>query len=122
MAVGRLGSIALDCDDPRALAAFWSALLGAEVAFESDAFVAIHTDRVWITAMQVPDHRPPTWPGGSVPKQMHLDIAVDDLVVAEAEVLQLGAVSAGENPQPDRFRVFLDPAGHPFCLTTQIPE
>jgi catechol 2,3-dioxygenase-like lactoylglutathione lyase family enzyme len=122
MAVGRLGSISLDCDDPRALAAFWAALLGAEIAFESDAFVAIQTDRGWITAMQVADHRPPTWPGGSVPKQMHLDIAVDDLDVAEAEVLQLGAVSAGGDAEPERFRVFLDPAGHPFCLTTQIPE
>jgi hypothetical protein len=24
-------------------------------------------------------------------------------------------------PAPDRWRVLLDPAGHPFCLTTQIP-
>lgn len=36
--------------------------------------------------------------------------------------LRLGARRAAEQPDPDRWRVMLDPAGHPFCLTTQIPE
>lgn len=25
-------------------------------------------------------------------------------------------------PAPDRWRVLIDPAGHPFCITTLIPE
>jgi hypothetical protein len=53
---------------------------------------------------------------------MHLDLAVDDLDEAEAEALRLGAHRAAEQPAPDRWRVLLDPAGHPFCLSTQIPE
>ncbi|MGB8997061.1 MAG: VOC family protein [Pseudonocardiaceae bacterium] len=39
-----------------------------------------------------------------------------------AEALWLGARRAPEQPAPDRWRVLLDPAGHPFCVSTQIPE
>lgn len=39
---------------------------------------------------------------------------VDDLDDGERGVLDLGATRT--DPQPgDNFRVFLDPAGHPFC-------
>lgn len=41
---------------------------------------------------------------------------------AGAEAIRLGARRAAEQPAPDRYRVLLDPAGHPFCLSTQIPE
>ena len=75
-----------------------------------------------MSAVRVPDHRPPTWPGGVLPKQMHLDLAVDDLDAGVARAVSLGAVRAESQPAPDRFVVLLDPAGHPFCLTTQIPE
>lgn len=68
------------------------------------------------------DYRPPSWPDGPIPKQMHLDVAVDDLEEAEAAALRLGARPAAEQPEPQRWRVLLDPAGHPFCLTTQIPD
>jgi hypothetical protein len=46
---------------------------------------------------------------------MHLDLSVDNLDVAEAAVLELGAVKQTHQPGTT-FRVFLDPAGHPFCL------
>ncbi|UAL71172.1 hypothetical protein K7396_00775 [Streptomyces angustmyceticus] len=51
------------------------------------------------------------------PQQAHLDFAVDDLDEAEALLLGLGAVKPEHQPGGDRWRVFLDPAGHPFCLT-----
>lgn len=121
MAVARLASVALDCDDPSALAAFWAELIGGEVAFSSDEFVAVKTDRVWVAAVRVPDYRPPSWPEAGIPKQMHLDLAVVDLNEAEAEALRLGARRAAVQPAPDRWRVLLDPAGHPFCLSIQIP-
>jgi hypothetical protein len=122
MANIRLGSVALDCADPVALGAFWSQLLGGEVAFSSEDFVAVKTDRVWLAAVRVPDHQPATWPDGARAKQIHLDLAVDDLAQAEVDALALGAVRADEQPAPDRYIVLIDPAGHPFCLTTQIPE
>jgi len=82
----------------------------------------VKTDQGWLAAVRVPDHRPPTWPGSAVPKQMHLDLAVSDLDEAEAEAVRLGATRASDQPAPGRFRVLLDPAGHPFCLSIQIPE
>jgi hypothetical protein len=40
---------------------------------------------------------------------MHLDVMVDDVAAAGADVVSLGATRlAGD--------VFADPAGHPFCL------
>jgi hypothetical protein len=122
MANIRMGSVSLDCADPVALGSFWADLLGGEVAFSSEEFVAVRTDRVLLSAVRVPDHSPPTWPGGAVPKQMHLDLAVDDLAAAEAAAILLGAIRATDQPAPDRYIVLIDPAGHPFCLSTQIPE
>ena len=68
-----------------------------------------------ITFQQVEDYTPPRWPGQQVPQQMHLDVIVDDLDAAEAAVLDLGAAKHEHQPGTS-FRVFLDPAGHPFCL------
>lgn len=122
MASIRLGSVALDCADPGPLASFWAGLLGGEVAFTSDAFVAVKTDRIWLTATRVESYAPPTWPGTQTPKQIHLDLAVDDLKEAEQRAVALGAVRATSQPAPERYVVLFDPAGHPFCLSTQIPE
>ena len=49
--------------------------------------------------------------------QMHLDFDVDDLDAAEAIVLAAGATKHDVQPN-DHCRVYIDPAGHPFCLST----
>jgi len=118
----RLGSISMDCADPGALGEFWAKLLGGTVAFSSEGFVAVKTASIWLSAVQVPDYVPPTWPEGEVAKQIHLDLAADDLESAALVALELGARRAEVQPAPERYLVFLDPAGHPFCLSTQIPE
>ena len=59
-----------------------------------------------------------TAPIRAVPQQMHLDVVVDDLDAAEAAVLALGATKHQHQPGTT-FRVFLDPAGHPFCLCAE---
>jgi hypothetical protein len=118
----RLGSVALDCADPTTLAAFWSKLLQGEVAFSSDHFVAVKTDQVWFAAVKIDDYQPPSWPDSHSPKQMHLDLSVDNLDEAVIEAVRLGAVRCDFQPAPDRYVVLLDPAGHPFCLSTQIPD
>ncbi|MFJ7300984.1 VOC family protein [Streptomyces sp. NPDC099088] len=118
--VGRLGSVALDCDDPRALATFWAATLGGEIILESDGFCAVDLGSLLLVTVRVPDHRPPQWPEGT-PKQFHLDVAVVNLDTAERLALANGATEPADQPAPDRRRVLLDPAGHPFCLTTLIP-
>ena len=71
--------------------------------------------------MQIAGYRPPVYPDGDTPKQIHLDLAVRDLEEAEAEALRLGATKAEHQPHPDQWRILLDPAGHPFCLTANIP-
>jgi hypothetical protein len=49
------------------------------------------------------------------PKQVRLDLAVDDLDGAQRAAIGLGATKANHQPSRDRRRVLLDPAGHPFC-------
>jgi hypothetical protein len=71
-----------------------------------------------ISFQQVEAYTPPNWPGQQVPQQMHLDVIVDDLDAAEAAVLDLGATKHEHQPGTS-FRVFLDPAGHPFCLCVE---
>jgi hypothetical protein len=48
--------------------------------------------------------------------QFHLHVKVDDLDAAEQAVIAIGATKFDEQPSPQNFRVFADPAGHPFCL------
>ena len=118
----RLASVSLDCPDPSALAAFYARLLGVEVAYDSADFAALRLEGIWLSAQRVDGHQPPSWPGGEPPQQVHLDLAVADLDEAEALATAAGATKADAQPSPERWRVMLDPAGHPFCLSTRIPD
>ncbi|MHB1209535.1 MAG: VOC family protein [Acidimicrobiales bacterium] len=122
MANIRMGSVSLDCGDPHVLADFWAGLLGGDVVWSSDDFVAVKIPTMWISAVKVDGYTPPTWPEGDIAKQIHLDLAVDDLAAGVTRALELGAVQADVQPAPERYVVLFDPAGHPFCLTTQIPD
>lgn len=121
-ALARLAAISLDTDDPAALAGFYRELLGLEDYFASDDFVALKGGPVLLTFQRVAQHSPPTWPTGPAPKQLHLELAVTDLQESEAAALALGATKAAVQPAPDTWLVLLDPSGHPFCITTLIPE
>jgi hypothetical protein len=121
-AIARLGAVSLDSDDPKSLALFWRDLLELEIMFESEDFVALKGGGVLITTQRVANHQPPDWPETTIPKQIHLELAVTDLDAVEGRALELGAVKASTQPNPDVWRVLQDPAGHPFCLTTMIPE
>jgi hypothetical protein len=121
MAVAEGVFVTLDCAEPQALGEFWAAILGGEVKFTSPTTVMVRTEWMWVAALQVEDYVPPTWPSNEVPKQIHLDLGVTDLDAAVAEAERLGATIAPGQPAPDRRRILFDPAGHPFCLTTQVP-
>jgi hypothetical protein len=117
-ALGKLWSVTLDCADPKPLAEFWARALDGKIAYTSEKFVGVETpDGLWIGAYQIDDYESPDWPAGGPPKQFHLDFSVTDLDAAEQAALALGARKAAHQPEPDRWRVLLDPAGHPFCLT-----
>ncbi|MFF3565024.1 VOC family protein [Streptomyces sp. NPDC002574] len=114
----RLTAVTLDCADPEALAAFYQRATGFELHPASDRDFAGLTreDGFFIGFQRVDDYRAPGWPGRSVPQQAHFDFAVDDIAEAEAVLLELGATAPEHQPGGARWRVLLDPAGHPFCL------
>jgi predicted enzyme related to lactoylglutathione lyase len=115
MAIARFPVVVLDCPDPEVLARFYSALLDWPIAEQGDWW-SIRADYGDSLAFQkVEGYVRPEWPGQRVPQQMHIDVVVDDLDSGEDAVLALGAEKHEHQPGTT-FRVFLDPAGHPFCL------
>lgn len=116
MAIARFPVVVLDCPDPHALAEFYGALLGWEIEQKDDDMCFIRAEYGDSMGFQrVESYTAPQWPEQVVPQQMHIDVVADDLDEAEAEVLKLGATKHDHQPGTT-FRVFLDPAGHPFCL------
>jgi catechol 2,3-dioxygenase-like lactoylglutathione lyase family enzyme len=116
--IGRLEKTVLDCPDPQALAAFYAEVLGMRVNEDDDGgWVVIGREPGMreLAFQRDPDYTPPSWPDPERPQHEHLDIRVDDPDAAERAVLALGATRL-ESPHENGFRVFADPAGHPFCL------
>jgi catechol 2,3-dioxygenase-like lactoylglutathione lyase family enzyme len=117
----KLSGIVLDSPDPRALAAFYHRLLGWPVVQDEADWVKLSSPDggPGLSFQTEPVYVKPTWPADPDTQQMmvHLDIEVDDLDAAEAHAVAEGAVLAEYQPQKD-VRVYLDPAGHPFCLFT----
>lgn len=118
--VGRLGATSIDCADPAQLADFYGRLLGMRRLVETPdgGVIAITDGANTLAMMRVDDFAPPTWPGHGQRQQMHLDVSVGDLDVAVERAIELGAREADHQAAPSVWRVLLDPAGHPFCLTT----
>jgi hypothetical protein len=116
MAIAQFPSFVIDCPDPAALAKFYGALLDWDVKADAEWGEIRSKDGGQCICFQpVENFTPPAWPGQAVPQQMHLDVMVEDLDAAEPAVLELGATRHEHQPGKS-FRVFLDPAGHPFCL------
>ena len=121
--IGQLRSVVLDSRQPRELAAFYAELLGGEVTSAEDDWVVLVDQTGRRLAFQLaPDHEPPTFPDPRGSQQFHLDVMVDDPDKAERQVLALGATRVPDAPGEDDFRVYRDPAGHPFCLTWETRE
>ncbi|MFD9564435.1 VOC family protein [Streptomyces sp. NPDC059994] len=117
----RYAAVTFDCPDPAGLARFYGEALGLPVVFSTDDFVLLGQDgAAGLGFNRLADYRRPTWPDPSQEKQAHIEVGVDDLDAAQAELLALGAVKPDLQPDPDRWRVLLDPAGHPFCITTLV--
>ncbi|MBV7700033.1 VOC family protein [Streptomyces sp. TRM70350] len=121
--VARFRSVVLDCPDPRALARFYAEIVGG---------TPDDTDVDWVV-LQVPGgprlsfqrvdgYTPPEWPRADRnAQQFHIDLDAgstwEQVDMAEKRVLGLGArVLDAEDYERKDFRVYADPAGHPFCL------
>ncbi|TWE12846.1 VOC family protein [Rudaeicoccus suwonensis] len=122
-AVGVLASVSLECADTVELADFYRRLFDGSEFFRAPdgSVICISTGTVYLTAMRVAGYVAPTWPAPGAGGIVHLDVAVDDLAQSVERTIALGATEADHQPQPALFRVMLDPAGHPFCLTTARP-
>ncbi|MGQ4490136.1 VOC family protein [Streptomyces sp. SAS_281] len=116
MALAAVGAVVLDCPDPVALAHFYAALIGGEVEQQEDWVDLKGGAGAPLAFQAAPGFVPPKWPGADASQQFHLDLTVSDLDAAEREVLALGATVLEADDRERTFRVYADPAGHPFCL------
>ncbi|AIR98763.1 VOC family protein [Streptomyces glaucescens] len=118
MALATLGVVVLDCPDPRKLAGFYAEVLGGTVKAEEDgSWVSLKLPDGQDLAFQAaPGFVPPKWPAADASQQFHLDLDVEDLDAAEQGVLALGATVLDAGDRSRGWRVYADPAGHPFCL------
>ncbi|WP_018156350.1 VOC family protein [Demetria terragena] len=124
-----LDLVVIDCPDAAELAQFYGAILGWEVeeGANRDWANLAHPDggvspdnpagRTALAFQRIDDYVTPTWPGGTHPQQFHLDLSCPDIEAAEPALLAAGATVHEHQPsQNGGFKVYLDPAGHPFCL------
>ena len=110
--------VVFDAADLGAESAFWAGLFEGTVEAH-EHYHAVNVDGEMRVAVQLaPGHVRPQWPDGA-PQQIHLDLVIDDIAAAEAEALALGAEllqAATALDAASGYRVYADPAGHPFCL------
>ncbi len=124
MAFPRLRQTVLDCTDPPALAEFYRQLLGLRLrpGDGPDWQVLQDTDGTPRLAFQQVDELPSvTWPAGTHPQMMHLDLTVPsaaELARQHDVALGLGArlLLDRSDDREEPLRVYADPAGHPFCI------
>jgi catechol 2,3-dioxygenase-like lactoylglutathione lyase family enzyme len=112
----RISSVTVDCLDTRALAAFWTAVLGWTVVDEEDGVISIAAADGAPFGMDLI----PVPAGPKVGKnRLHLDLRpVDRDQAAELErLLALGArpVDVGQSDDVS-WHVLADPEGNEFCL------
>ncbi|NNU26641.1 VOC family protein [Isoptericola sediminis] len=107
--------VMFDVPDASAAAAFWARILGEEVVHDADGTAMLSGSRP-LLFQQVEGYNPPRWPDPAAPQQGHLDLAIGPQTQDEAEARALAAGATRLPGQGEMFRVFADPAGHPFCL------
>lgn len=113
-ALGRLDVVAIDCNDPEPLVAFWCSVLGTTVRSRSADWIALRA-----TVPGGPHLAFQVVPEPKVGKnRLHLDVNVDDLGAATVATEELGASRIGGVVEEDdgRYQVMADPAGNEFCL------
>jgi predicted enzyme related to lactoylglutathione lyase len=117
-AIGRLGWVQIDCQDPIALATFWGEVLGLELdghhLGDPPHYVALFSPpkQPVISFQRVPEAK-------SGKNRLHFDVLVGDLEEASTRVEALGGSKlTGEEHEEYgfRWRIVADPEGNEFCL------
>ncbi len=124
--IGWIREIVLDAVDPWDLASFWAGLLGGTPTEWYPGWVTLepppHGLRLSFQATEAQIQ------AGAAPTPIvHFDVLVSDLAAAHERVVTAGATTVGDHVspkpgpqgQPVPWRVYRDPAGHPFCLVVR---
>jgi predicted enzyme related to lactoylglutathione lyase len=117
-----VGYLVIDSTDPGRLAPFWCALLGVEVeeSIGDGQFIVLSktTDGLTVGFQQVPDAK-------AGKNRLHLDLVVDDLDAATAEIEGLGGrwLEPGQARELEgfRWRIMADPEGNEFDIDVLPP-
>ena len=122
-AIGWIREVVLDCPDPWALARFWAGLLGG---------TPVEWYPGWVTLEPPPHGQRLSFQASNSQQandalRVHVDVLVEDLAAAHDRVVAAGAVMTAEHlsprpgpgGEPIGWRVYRDPAGHPFCLVVR---
>jgi hypothetical protein len=122
-AIGWIREVVLDGPDPWTLARFWASLLGG---------TPVEWYPGWVTLEPPPHGQRLSFQATSTPPVqdvagVHFDILVENLAQAHDRVLSAGATLIGQHVsprpgpggEPVPWRVYRDPAGHPFCLVVR---
>lgn len=123
-AIGTLTQLVFECGDARRLASFWQGVLDLDDPTGDPTWLTLEWEPVGrFSFHEIEGYRASEWPGSTGGIQAHFDLLVDDFAAADAAVLAAGATALSEvlNPGPKAWRVYADPAGHPFCLVS-VPE
>jgi predicted enzyme related to lactoylglutathione lyase len=110
--IGRIDEVVIDCSQPKALAAFWSAVLGGQMQERDQTWCYIDPPRWTRLAFQkVPESK-------IAKNRLHLDVEVSEIPVAISEAEALGAKRVGgvQQDSAGSFQVMLDPEGNEWCL------
>ena len=122
--IGWIREIVLDTPEPWHLAGFWARLLGGTPVEWYPGWVTLepppHGQRLSFQGVSAEG-------GSGASSIVHFDVLVEDLTAAHERVLAAGATYLAEHvsPRPGPlgeqvpWRVYTDPAGHPFCLVTR---
>lgn len=114
-AIGRFHWIVIDTVDPARIAPFWCALLGVrERGWFGEDYLMLTTDggAPPVAFQRVPEAK-------SVKNRLHVDLAVEDLDGAFAQIVAFGGSAVSdilEMPGGYRWRVMADPEGNEFCI------
>lgn len=110
-------AVTIDCNDPRRVAGFWSALLDRpllEPGPDRPGWLRLEplgSQGPFLNFQPVQDVKV-----GKV--RIHLDILVEDLDLAVVRVLEMGGADSGVREELPRGRIAImrDPEGSEFCL------
>jgi predicted enzyme related to lactoylglutathione lyase len=118
-----VGYLVIDATDPERLTRFWSAVLDVEVdsTVGDGQFIVLSPTKDGLTVgfQKVPEHK-------TGKNRVHLDLVVDDLDAATAEIEELGGqwLEPGITRELEGFewRTMADPEGNEFDIDLLPPD